>query len=427
MAVANTFRTPQWVVKEVGRSAVNSLKLGANCTRKYSADFKAGGAKVGASFNLRLPQRFATTYGQAFQQQAISDVLVPVVITQQGNIGISWSTFDQTFSVEEVQARYLKPAGLQIANSIDFDGFVNVMPKAFHAVGTPGTTPTTLQTYLDAVTKIRNVGGPDDSLVAMLSPNMSATMVGSNPTLFNPQDSISKNFRKGQFSSGEMGLGITDWYYDQNTRQRTTGSSTTFTPVVNQTTFADGMTSIVTAGNASGATTYKAGDKFTIANVNEINPQNYTSTGQLMQLTVVNDVTSVGVAATITFFPPLIGVGAGPLPNTQANVDALPANNAAIIPLGSTITTSSGTWTATPTREGLVYAPEAIVLAMVDPDGDLPGADASSISDAKTGFAMRYARQWNAQSDQKVSRIDAFWGWAVYRPEWLVAVEGGAS
>lgn len=428
MPVSNTFRTPTWVVKEVGRSAVNSLKLGDsdNCTRKYSADFRAGGAKVGSSFNLRLPQRFATTYGQAFQQQPISDVLVPVVITNQGNIGISWSTFDATFSVEEVQNRYLKPAGLQIANSVDNDGFVSLMPYVFHAVGTPGTTPTTLQTYLDAVTKLRNVGAPEE-LVAMISPNMSATLVGSNPTLFNPQSTISGNFRKGQFSSGEMGLGIERWYYDQNTRQRTTGSSTTFTPLVNQTSFADGMTSIVTDGNASGATTYKAGDKFTIANVFEINPQNYTSTGQLMQLTVAADVTSSGVDATITFYPPLIAVGTGAIPNSQANVDFLPANNAPIIPLGSTITTGSGTWTATATREGLVYTPEAIVLAMVDPDSDLPGAEAGRISDAKTGFAMRYVRQYNASNDQKVSRIDALWGWKMFRPEWTVAVEGGAS
>jgi len=427
MPVSNTFRTPQWVVKEVGRSAVNSLKLGANCTRKYSADFKAGGAKVGASFNLRLPQRFATTYGQAFQQQAITDLLVPVVITNQGNIGISWSTFDATFSVEEVKNRYLKPAGLQMANSIDADGFISVMPYVFHAVGTPGTTPTSIQTYLDAVTKLRNVGAPDDQIVAMLSPNMSATLVGSNPTFFNPASTISGNFRKGQFSSGEMSLGIQDWYFDQNTRQRTTGSSTTFTPLVNQTTFSDGMTSVVTDGNASSATTYKAGDKFTIANVYEINPQNYTSTGQLMQLTVAADVTSSGVDATITFYPPLIAVGTGSIPNSQANVDFLPANNAPIIPLGSTITTSSGTWTATATREGLVYVPEAIVLAMVDADSDLPGAEAGVISDSQTGFAMRYARQWNAQSDQKISRIDAFWGWKVFRPEWTVAVEGGAS
>ena len=106
---ANAFVTPTWVVKEVSRIAQNSLKFGANVTRKYSADFKAGGAKVGSGFSLRLPQRYATTKGQAFQQQGINDVTVRFNITDQANIGISWSTFDATFSVEEVRSRYISP------------------------------------------------------------------------------------------------------------------------------------------------------------------------------------------------------------------------------------------------------------------------------------------------------------------------------
>lgn len=428
MPVSNSFRTPNWVVKEVGRSAVNSLKLGSNCTRKTAADFKAGGAKVGTSFNLRLPQRFPVTKGQAFQGQAIDDQIVPMVITDQGNIGLSWSTFDQTFSVEEVKQRYLKPCGISVANQIDRDGFLAVMPGVFHSVGTPGTTPTTINTYLDAVTKLRNIGAPDDGeLVAILSPNQSASLVSGEKALFNPAGAIGKNYRLGQFSSGDMGLGISSWYYDQNTVQRTTGSSTTFTPLVNQTSFSDGMTSIVTDGNASSATTYQAGDKFTIANVNEVNPQNWSSTGQLMQLTVVSAVTSSGVAATITFTPPLYGVGSGTIPNPRANVDALPADNAPIIPVGSTITTGSGTWTATATREGLLYHPDAIVMGMVPPDADLDGATVGFINDEETGWSMRYVKQYQAGNDQKISRIDAFWGWKLFRPEWTVAIEGGAS
>ena len=187
------------------------------------------------------------------------------------------------------------------------------------------------------------------------------------------------------------------------------------------------MTSIVTAGNASSATTYQVGDVFTIANVNEINPQNYTSTGQLMQLTVTAATTSSGVAATIQFQPPLIEVGVGAIPNALANVDALPANNAAIIPLGSTITTSSGIWTATATRQGLVYNREAFVLGIVDADSELPGADVAMVSDAETGWSARYVRQYNAQSDQKISRLDVFYGWLAYRPDWAVRVQGGAS
>jgi hypothetical protein len=278
------------------------------------------------------------------------------------------------------------------------------------------------------VTKLRNVAAPDDGFIAIISPNMSASLVGGTQTIFNPTGKISDNWRKGQFGSGQ--LGIEEWYYDQNTRQRTTGSSTTFTPVVNQATFADGMTTIVTAGNASGATTYRAGDIITIAGVYEINPQNYVSTGQLMQLTITQDVTSVGVAATLNFSPPLIAaydVNGLPTRNPLANVDRLPVNNAAIIPLGSTITTGSGTWTATAVREGLVYHPDAFVLGFVDADADLPGADVAMVSDDQLGFSLRYARQWNAQSDQKVSRVDCFYGWREFRPEWAVRVEGGAS
>ncbi len=423
----NSFATPTWVVKEVSRIAQNSLKFGANVTRKYSSDFKAGGAKVGSGFSLRLPQRYATTKGQAFQQQGISDVTVRFNITDQANIGISWSTFDATFSIEEVRSRYIKPASIQLANTIDFDGLTRCTPAVYHSVGAPGVTPTSIQTYLDAVTKLRNVAVPDDDLVSIISPNMSATLVGSNPTFFNPQAAISANYRNGEFSKGENALGIQDWYYDQNTWQRTTGSSTTFTPIVNQAVFANGMTSIITNGQASGASTYQVGDIFTIANVYEINPQNYTSTGQLMQLTVTQAVTSTGVDATIQFAPPLIEVGTGPIPNALANVDFLPADNAPLIPLGSTITTSSGTWTATATRQGLVYNKEAFVLGVVDPDSDLPGADVASVSDSQTGWAARYARQWNAQSDQKISRLDVFYGWLAYRPDWACRVQGGAS
>lgn len=426
---SNSFTTPTWVVKETSRIAQNSLKFGANVTRKYSADFKAGGAKVGSGFSLRLPQRYATTKGQAFQQQSINDVTVRFNITDQANVGISWSVFDEQFSIEEKRTRYIKPAAVQLANTIDYDGLTRCTPLVAHSVGTPGTTPTSYQTYLDAVTKLRNVAVPDDNLVAILSPNMTATLVGSNTTVFNPASMVSDNIRQGMFSNGKNGLGIDEWYYDQNTWQRTTGSSTTFTPLVNQATFTDGMTTVVTDGNASSATTYQIGDKVTFANVNEINPQNYASTGQLMQVTIVAATTSSGVNATLTFQPPLIAVGTGPIPNALANVDFLPVDNAAIIPLGSTITTGSGTWTATASRQALVYNREAFVLGMVDPGGPemFPGAEASTVSDGETGWAATYVRQFNAQSYQSISRLDVFYGWLAYRPDWACVVAGGAS
>src|SRR6185295_15794488 len=110
----NSLVTPTWVVREVSRIAQNNLKFGANVTRKYSSDFKAGGAKVGSGFSLRLPQRYATTKGQAFQQQGLNDITVRFNITDQANIGISLSVFDEQFSVDDKRKRYIMPGAIQL-------------------------------------------------------------------------------------------------------------------------------------------------------------------------------------------------------------------------------------------------------------------------------------------------------------------------
>ena len=55
------------------------------------------------------------------------------------------------------------------------------------------------------------------------------------------------------------------------------------------------------------------------------------------------------------------------------------------------------------------------------------GATVSMVSDSETGWSLRYVKQYNAQTDQKISRLDCFYGWLAYRPEWAVAVQGGAS
>jgi hypothetical protein len=145
--MANTFITPTWVLKDVARVAVNMLKFAANIERWYDDKFKAGGAKVGYTGSGRLPQRFRTTKGQAFQAQPINDVTVPVTLTDQANIGTSWSTADATVVVEDVRRRYVNPAGEQLANTIDFDGLTRMTPTVAHSVGVPGTPPTSRLTY----------------------------------------------------------------------------------------------------------------------------------------------------------------------------------------------------------------------------------------------------------------------------------------
>src|SRR5262245_43102682 len=406
--MANSFVTPTWVLKDVARVAVNALKFAANIERWYDDKFKAGGAKVGYSVSGRLPQRFRTTKGQAFQAQGINDQTVAVTLTDQANIGTSWSTADATMVIEDVRKRYINPAGEQLANTIDYDGLTRMTPTVWKSEGTPGTTPTSMETYLTAAARLTLVAAPMDGRVAVLDPLAMVKLIVDTKGLFNPSAAIAENYRSGQF--GRNQLGIDEWYQDQNRYIHTTGSFTTATPTVNGANQTG--SSLLTQAWASGATTLNAGDVFTIANVYEVNPQNYTTTNKLQQFVVVQTVSDTAGAMTITISPPII-----PGPSNLQTVSGSPAANAAIIPLGSTITTGSGALTATTSQQNLIFLPEAFICAMADLDAELPGAEVSRVSDNELNVSLRYVRQYSIGTDQKQARIDCLYGFKESRPE----------
>jgi hypothetical protein len=414
--MANSFITPTWVLKDVARVAVNQLKFAANIERWYDDKFKAGGAKVGYTVSGRLPQRFRTTKGQAFQAQPINDVTVPVTLTDQANIGTSWSTADATVVVEDVRRRYVNPAGEQLANTIDYDGLTRMTPTVAHSVGVPGTAPTSRLTYTTGAAKMTLVAVPMAGRTAVLDPIHMVNLIQDTSTLFNPSAAISENYREGQF--GRNQLGIAEWYQDQNRYLHTTGSFTSSTPLVNGANQTG--TSLITNGWASGAATLNAGDIFTIAGVYEVNPQNYASTGQLQQFVVTQTVTSTGVNMTISISPPIIPSG-----NLQ-NVTASPASGAIILVVGSgqVVATGTGTMTATASANSLLFHPEAFILAMADLDADLDGATVSRVSDNEMNVSLRYVKQYSAQSDQKMARIDALYGFREFRPDWACRIQG---
>ena len=222
--MANSFITPRWVLREVARVLVNNLKFSANVDRTYDNKFEAAGAKVGYTVDARLPQRFRVTTGQAFQPQPINDQTVPVSLTDQINVGTSWSTADATMIVQDVQKRYVMPAAEALANDIDFKGLTRMYSKVWNSVGTPGTTPSANLTFLQAGVKLTMVPTPEDGRIGMLDPLTSATMANANVAYFNPTAAISQQWHRGQVASNFMG--IDEVYQTQNIAKHTTGSFT---------------------------------------------------------------------------------------------------------------------------------------------------------------------------------------------------------
>ena len=412
--MANSLLTPDWITKEIARNLVNNLKFASNVNRSYDDEYSQSGAKVGNTVKARLPQRFQVTEGQGLQVQGINDQFVPLTLTHQKNIAFSFSTAQETTQTQEYRKAYIEPAAIALSNIIDYDGLSTCFKDIYQSVGVPGTTPSSNLTYLQAGAKLTKSAAPMKDRVGVIDPLAMVTLANANLSLFNPSAQLSDVYREGQFAN--RALGVDSWYDDANVAQFTTGTFTSSTPLVNGA--SQTGSSLITDGFASGATTLNKGDIFTVAGVYAINPVSYQSTGQLQQFVVTSTISDTSGAMTISISPSIITSG------QLQTVTASPADDAAIIPVGSTITTGSGTMAATVTSQSLVFHPDAFVLVMADLVKPRSGAVATTVRSKELGISLRMVEQYQIGTDQEPCRLDVLYGWATLRPQLACRVQG---
>lgn len=411
--MANTIATSRWVTKEVARGFVNSVVFIANVNRSYDDQYQQSGAKVGNTVNARLPQTFIAADGQAMQLQAIYDQTVPITLSNQKHVAFGWSSAEETTELDNIRERYVQPGADALANAADVLAFQNVYRDIYQSVGTPGATPSTTLTYLQAGVKLSDSATPLRGRVAVLDTMAMATIANTASSLFNPSAVISENYREGMF--GRKQLGIDEWYQDQNRPAHTTGTFTSSTPLVNGA--SQTGASLITDGWASGATSLKKGDVFTVGGVFQVNPQSKASTGRLQQFVVTADISDTSGAMTIAISPSIITSG------QLQTVNASPANDAVITVLGATAA-SSGTLATTVSPQSLVYHPDAFAFVMADLVKPGAGAKASVARSKQYGFSVRMVEQYQIGSDQNPSRLDILIGAATLQARLAARVWG---
>ena len=410
--MANTIATPTWVTNEVARGYVNKVVFVNNVNRTYDDRFRVGGAKVGNTVLARMPQRWAVMDGQALQLQPILDQTVPISLTNQKQVAFGYSSAERTTELDNIRERLVNPAAESLANGADVLAFNAVYKDIWNAVGTPGTTPSALLTFLQAGVKLTDQSAPTSGRVAVLDAMAQATMVNTTSQLFALGGAVGRNYREGQF--GGPALGISEWYIDSNRPVHVTGTFTASTPVVN----GAGQTgsSLITSGWASGASSLKKGDVFTIAGVNGVNPLSYQSTGRLQQFVVTSDISDTTGAMTIGISPSIITSG------SLQTVDTSPANGAAITvwsanPAGGTLATTSS-------PQSLIFHPDAFAFVMADLDEPEGGAKSTFVRSKALGFSIRMVSQYQIGTDQNPSRLDILIGAATLQPRLAVRVVG---
>ncbi len=317
----------------------------------------------------RIQQRFTVSEGQALQQQAILNQTVPITINHQFHVDMGWSSAQATLEVEEVQSRYTKPAGSSLASKWDVTAGAEVYKSVYFSIGSPGQPITQNQTWTDGV------------------------------ALFQPKNDW---FRSGQFS--DDALGVNEWYWDPLLPTHTTGTFTSSTPIV--TSASQTGSTLTTSG--WGTYALKAGDVFTVDGVYSVNPEAYSSTGTLQQFVLTADI-SGSSTATLAFSPSIITSG------QLQTVTGSPAASAAVNFLGATGSVSA-TMAATASKQNFIFHPSAFAFVMADLKENLAGAVTKRVQSKIAGLSMRYAEQYNIQTDQNPSRIDTIAGVAVVLP-----------
>jgi hypothetical protein len=401
--VANSLLTIDMITRKALEILENNLVITRTVNRQYDDSFAVEGAKIGSTLRIRLPDRALVTDGAALQVQDDNEQFTTLTVSSQKHIGVNFTSAELTMQLDDFAERVLKPRISQLASSIDAD-VANSYKSIFQSVGTPGTTPATSLVLLQAQQKLNESAAVMSPRYATVNPAANAGLVEGLKGLFNPVNTISRQFKNGLM--GEGVLGLEEINMSQSIKQHTTGSRTG-AHTVTTTVSTQGQATINITG--TGSQTIAAGDVFTIANVHAVNPQTRESTGSLQQFVVTEANTASGGAYTSVKISPAIYTSS----NALATVDSFPQSSAVVTFLGSA---------STQYPQNLVYHKDAISFATADLL--LPqGVDMAS-RQVHNGISMRVVRQYDINNDRLPCRIDVLYGFSTIRPPMAVRMWG---
>jgi hypothetical protein len=417
--MANTLLTISKITNEALMVLENELTFSSEVDRNYDDQFAVVGAKIGATVNVRRPGRFIGTTGPALNVEDLNETSVPVTLSTQFHVDTQFTTQDLALSLDMFSDRILKPAVAAIANKIDFDGTTTAALNTANIVGTAGTPPTSLLTYLNAQAFLDSEGAPRDGRRScIVEPFTSASIVDSLKGLFNPTPSISAQYTKGLMGRDSGGM---NWKLDQNIVSQTFGNFTTATVTasVNTTTATGFLTSgwasqstiTLTAAN-TGTINLNAGDTFTIAGVYAVNPQNRQAYGtNKLRSFVVKSAVSVasGSSVSVTVSPAVITGG------QFQNVSVPTTSATAAVAFFASQYNASGNGQVSP--QNIVMHKNAYTMAMADLELPEGVHFAGRASDKEIGLSMRVVRQYTINNDSIPTRVDVLYGWAPLYPE----------
>jgi hypothetical protein len=407
----NAYLTNTVITREAARILHQGDNFLNSINSTYEDQFARQGAKAGTTIGMRLPSRYVTTKSATFAGQDHTERSTPLAVLSQWHVGVSFSTFDRTLSLDDFSKRVLQPAIKQLAADVSGDCLAAAYKKVWNYTNATTNTAMTYKSFQQNGALLTNALAPYGDRTALLSPGSAVEFMDATKGLFHANKNLEDQFRQGIMgNTGGFDVG-------ENTMLPAHATGTLAgSPLTNGAALGTGTTTAntwvsQTALNIDGATsgtTLKAGDIITLSGVFRVHPETKANTGKLQTFVVQADVT-LTTAATgydVTVKPGMIW-GSG---NAYQNVALSGVANTD----GLTVTRIGAV--NTQFAQDLFFHKDAFAIAFVDlEDVSNKGAACSRVNTDKV--SIRFVEQYSGSSDVCIARFDVCFGFAELYPE----------
>src|ERR1700687_6209048 len=98
--MTNSLLTISMITREAVRLWKNSNAFIQNVDMQYDESFAVGGAKIGDSLRIRLPNDFTVATGPGLQVQDTAEQSTALVLATQKHVDVSYSTLQRTMQLD---------------------------------------------------------------------------------------------------------------------------------------------------------------------------------------------------------------------------------------------------------------------------------------------------------------------------------------
>lgn len=387
----------------------------------------AGNEPIGDTLRYKEPWRMAVQDGFGWSPQQIIRRNRSMTVDQEVSGQFLWDSIEEALemerSYEEIKKNIIMPGSAQMAQECDLRAAKYAAQNSSNVIGAIGTTPTSMDTYNGAMTRISELGGwrqGASKRALFLTAQMAETGITATiRALMNPADAVSKAFREGiigKYSGYQFET-------SQSLYQHTTGIWATVATGVTINSAGQSGPSITVA--CTTGDTFKKGDKISIGSgatqVSACNFSTRMTTNRARVFTITQDTVGVGAVATLNITPSIIGPG-----TAYQNVDQLPPN-AAVINLWPGTTMANAAAKSGPL--GLFFTEDAFYCAGVKLPMPKSGTKevAQQYTDPDTKISISYIQDFMTKERERINRMDMLFGFGNGWAEYCSGVIGSAQ